>query len=621
MPENKLGESRRSHCVGNFGPGAIVEFRKDGAAISVVVGGLHYWDQYAKPGQLNGQQVTYERRLQTLLKVEGFRLPPVDPDADSNPKPKGYVPQYLAASRFPEWLQCPECQALRHSSKWQRAGIGDPRMYCRDCSDPDAKIYFYSVPARFIAACRHGHLQDFPWDVWVQHKPDCRSHGNLKLSQSEKAGLPGLILECVHCRSSRSMEGAFGKEIMGRIAVRCRGRQPWLGPNVEVDCTEVPRAMQRGASNTYFPVVSSALAIPPFTEAIQEQLNPFWADLSAQSQEDWPEMIRLLRLEQKLGLTKEQILEAARRSQKALESTDGRSIRREEYEKLSAPPTPGSNLEFDVRSESVPPALDWFFDHLVRVVRLREVRAQRSFTRIKPPSGELDDEDSPTLAPIRLGGRGNWLPAIEVRGEGIFLRFRLSSIEEWKSENPEVIKRASRINAAYAEAWHERYESPPPREITPTFLLVHSFAHALMRQLTLSCGYSSASLRERLYVSEDPEFPMSGLLIYTASADSDGSLGGLERQGRATIMDEIVPAAIHSSAWCSNDPLCIQDICTFSDPQNLAACHSCMMTPETSCEEFNVLLDRAALVGTPPDADGKRIEGFFDRLLDPLSSI
>jgi hypothetical protein len=110
---------------------------------------------------------------------------------------------------------------------------------------------------------------------------------------------------------------------------------------------------------------------------------------------------------------------------------------------------------------------------------------------------------------------------------------------------------------------------------------------------------------------------MTGLMIYTGTTDSDGSLGGLERQGKHGRINELVPAAISDMRWCSNDPLCIEDISTFSDAQNLAACHSCMMAPETSCEEFNVLLDRALLVGKPANP----ALGYFTAMLNPLSTI
>ncbi len=618
MPENKLGESRRSHCIGNFGPGAIVEFRPggaEGAAISTVVAGLECWDTFARPPGLKNPQVTYERRLQKYLGVDGFRLPPVDPDANAKTKPVGYVAKYLAAVRFPSWLQCPDCQVLKPASKWQSGPVGDPTLRCQDCSDPDNNRYVFVVPARFVVACRHGHLQEFPWDQWVRHGSKCKRSGRFKLTQSSKAGLAGLILECLDCHATQPMEGAFGKETMQNLGVPCIGWRPWLenAPRPTPKCTEVPRALQRGASNMYFPVVASALAIPPYTLEIQTRLNEHWARFQKKPPEDWPTIIDVLDLEEELGLSADEIIKQINDAMNSLEATDIPTIRWEEFAKLSTPVV-GDHVDFDVRHESIPPALDQYFDRIVRVVRLREVRALRGFTRIKPPSGELE-ADSPTLAPLHGGPPKDWLPAIEVRGEGIFLRLKESAVKDWERDHPIMAERAAEVNTAYESAWNERHETPPPRRITARFLLVHSLAHALMRQLTLSCGYSSASLRERLYVDEARN--MAGLLIYTATADSDGSLGGLERQGRATRMNEIIPAAVRAMQWCSNDPLCIQDVSTFSDAQNGAACHACMMAPETSCEEFNVLLDRATLVGTPDDKDA----GFFASLLSPLAGL
>lgn len=618
MPENKLGESRRSHCIGNFGPGAIVEFRPsggDGAAISTVIGGLDCWDAFARPAGLKNPQVTYERRLQKYLGVDGFRLPPIDPDADAKTKPYNYDPKYLAAFRFPNWLQCPNCQILKPAAKWQRGPVGDTTLRCQVCSDPDKDENVFVVPVRFVVACRHGHLQEFPWSQWVRHKPGCKGSDRLKLSQSGKAGLAGLILECLDCKAVQPMEGAFGKETLNNIGVGCAGWRPWLedAPRTPPTCTEVPRAMQRGASNIYFPVVASALAIPPFTQEIQTRLNEHWARFQKKPPEEWPNLIDALDLDEELGLTAAEIIQQVNDAMNALEATDIPAIRWEEFAKLSAPLI-GDHVDFDVRHEPIPPALDAYFDRLVRVVRLREVRALRGFTRIKPPSGELE-ADSPTLAPLFNGPRKDWLPAIEVRGEGIFLRLKESAVKQWEADHPVMTQRAAEVNIAYASVWNERHDTPPPRIITARFLLVHSLAHALMRQLTLSCGYSSAALRERLFVDEARE--MAGLLIYTATADSDGSLGGLERQGRSARINEILPAALHAIEWCSNDPLCIQDISNFSDSQNRAACHACMMAPETSCEEFNVLLDRATLVGLP----GDKAAGFFAPLLSPLADL
>ena len=126
--------------------------------------------------------------------------------------------------------------------------------------------------------------------------------------------------------------------------------------------------------------------------------------------------------------------------------------------------------------------------------------------------------------------------------------------------------------------------------------------------MALDAGYPAASLRERLYVGED----MRGFLVYTATTDSAGSLGGLGRAGRARQAREALPRPSRAAGWCSADPICVETRAQGADGLNLAACHACALLPETSCEEMNILLDRALLVGTPDDPT----LGFF---VDPLS--
>ena len=173
------------------------------------------------------------------------------------------------------------------------------------------------------------------------------------------------------------------------------------------------------------------------------------------------------------------------------------------------------------------------------------------------------------------------------------------------------MQRAQRVNRAWRIEWGRRYgEGEPSRWITPRYLLTHTFAHSLMRQLALECGYSSAALRERLYVS-DGDAGMAGLLIYTATSDSDGTLGGLQRQGESARIERAITMAIRAMEWCSSDPLCIEDMVGGGNGLLLAACHACVLAPETACEEYNRFLDRAMLVGLPSAPD----IGFFSPFL------
>jgi hypothetical protein len=235
------------------------------------------------------------------------------------------------------------------------------------------------------------------------------------------------------------------------------------------------------------------------------------------------------------------------------------------------------------------------------VKRLREVRALESFTRLLPPSPADARERRSPLSAERTG----WLPGIEVTGEGIFLHLREDDLRLWE-ERPAVRERAASLNDYYRRSFLER-EKDPDRVITARLVLVHTLAHVLINEWSLECGYPSSSLRERLYVSAD----MAGLLVYTATSDSAGSLGGLIAQAEEGRLDDTLLQALARSAWCSSDPLCIEADASGVDSLNLAACHACLLLPEVCCEERNLLLDRGLLVGVPEAAE----IGYFRQLL------
>ena len=150
--------------------------------------------------------------------------------------------------------------------------------------------------------------------------------------------------------------------------------------------------------------------------------------------------------------------------------------------------------------------------------------------------------------------------------------------------------------------------------LRPEFVLIHTFAHLLINQLAFECGYGSSSIRERIYCEKTSNnLGMTGVLIYTASGDSEGSLGGLVRQGTKGHIEDTIRDAIKNAAWCSSDPVCIQSLGQGPESLNLAACHNCALLPETCCECGNRLLDRGLIVGTL-DNNGSEI-GFFKDLL------
>ena len=292
----------------------------------------------------------------------------------------------------------------------------------------------------------------------------------------------------------------------------------------------------------------------------------------------------------------------------AQDSINTDNLRLEEYRQFTGGvAVQGLDREFEIRPQPLPQGLRPWFSRLVKVTRLREVRAMTGFTRIHPPGDSADTH----IAALSVTEGLDWLPAIEVRGEGIFLELDSSELATWETR-PSVVARAEVIDTRWKKEWADRHGegSLPPHEITPRFLLVHTFAHALMRQLTLDCGYSSTALRERLYVQTGAT-PMAGLLVYTATTDDDGTLGGLQREGDPVRIERSVKSALQAQTWCSSDPLCIENVLSGDDGLSLAACHSCVLSPETSCEEFNRFLDRAMLVGTPTEPSA----GFFVSLI------
>jgi hypothetical protein len=241
---------------------------------------------------------------------------------------------------------------------------------------------------------------------------------------------------------------------------------------------------------------------------------------------------------------------------------------------------------FGETHEPVEKAMDQLFEKVVLVNRLKEVRALVGFTRYKP--------DAEPVAPD-LGKGENFVPAVEVSGEGIFLSFDDAQLTRWESGSA-VNERVARLESRRASS----FLGTRVQRATPRFVLIHTFAHVLIRQLSFESGYPVASLRERVYAREAQEEggPQAGVLLYTAAGDIEGTLGGLVRMGEAPHMSRSILAALESSAWCSTDPICAESLGQGFAAMNLAACHACGLLPETSCQYANLLLDRGLLVGT-----------------------
>jgi hypothetical protein len=398
------------------------------------------------------------------------------------------------------------------------------------------------------------------------------------------------------------MQEAFMPDVIGGRS--CNGQKPWTAIRSE-PCGHAVRVLQRGASNLYFPIIRSSLLIPPWDDEIEGILGEWWPELEETIEEE--RRIRLRRWIERGTLSVPRHINTDTFVDYVLAHLERRTsiaesdLRAGEWQQIMNPLGKGSS-EFQVRMELVPSSLSQRIGSLTRVVRLRELRALIGFTRISSPPSE-EEEQSPSACSV-VDEKPTWYPATEVRGEGIYVGLDDTALREWENRE-DVLVRCERIHSAWVSEFRQRMltDAEPKRTITPRFLLTHALSHALMRQLSLECGYSSSSLRERLYVGTYG----AGFLIYTATSDADGTLGGLERLGRSHRFERTLGEAIHSLRWCSSDPLCIEGAMMASNACNNAACHACLLASETSCEEYNRFLDRALLVGMP----GNPAIGYF----------
>ncbi|WLI87842.1 DUF1998 domain-containing protein [Massilia sp. R2A-15] len=597
-----LGTVRRSQLVSTYSIGAIIDLEKG----SFMPMGLEDWEGATRQFSLT----ISEARLQAQLGVTHFRLPPVAAAIPGTRlvEEKPTVP----AVRFPLWHECPKCHRIgTEGSPFELAADGS-RLNCTACGKS-----VNTNPVRFVVACRKGHIDEFPWEWWAHrnHKAGiCKRPGLYLQSMGKSAALADLSVVCKACGAPPvSLGDAFSP---GSVNSVCGGSRPWLYDR-QSGCDAMPRVIQRGASNAYFPVVASALSIPPVSDAAFQIIEENWLTLGAVAAEAVTPVLESIAAHFDVAC---EILTAAYREKIKLDGgadqyTDSGS-RAEEYAALSSDrhdqPLGGHVPQFQNTVLDPPAALAGWFDVIGAVSRLREVRALAGFSRIEPYPVSAEriahEVTEGNIAPLSKTPR-SWLPAAEIRGEGIFLRFRAEAIARWLKDNPAIKARVAALESRSAAIAAERGYTRD-YTITAPLLLVHSFAHALIRQISIDCGYSSSALRERLYVAEPKgdHAAMNGLLVYTGSPDSEGSLGGLVRLADPAQLERIVQQTIRSSQWCGSDPVCLEgDPRQSGDRISGAACHCCLLVPETSCEKFNRELDRTMLVG---DADG-RWQGYF----------
>lgn len=605
--KTRVGELRPSQILMTFGVGSIVDLPH----ISVMVMGLEDWPSS------DYREITEERLLASVrnalgAQVKSLRSPPILPETDRFNRFEEQSLLGVPVAPFPRWLVCPHCRRLAPLSSNQFLLKADPfrpdrvRYVHENCRKP-GKLPT-AIPARFIVACKKGHLDDFPWVEFV-HKGKTNCHYKLMLVEVGPSGeAADIFVKCETCDTSRPMANAFDPS--QNALPSCRGRRPHLRDFDDEGCksengqSNEMAAMLQGASNSWFPIMLSLLSIPQSSNLLTQLVTDNWADLNDIEGEKEIAMLRRRNLLRAFGeYSDDELFAAIKSKQDEDESSEGDEVadlKTPEWEVFIDPDNAQRTKDFRLRKVKPPKKYAEYFDTVVLAERLREVRALIGFTRIESPGDYENPADFPADQRMSISRRKpEWVPSNEVRGEGIFFKFNESRLRKWASGVNDL---NGEFFAAH-KAWRSSRGLDPPEEGYPgiRFVVLHSFAHALIRQLSLECGYTAASLRERIYCREpggdEPE--MAGVLIYTAAPDSEGTLGGLVSLGEPAVLQRHLDQALDSMRLCSTDPLCSEHRANKDGlVLHAASCHACLFASETSCERGNRYLDRSVLVET-----------------------
>lgn len=449
-------------------------------------------------------------------------------------------------------------------------------------------------------------MDDFPWRWWV-HKGNTSCKGHIKTySIGNTSTLADMWVECT-CGAKRSLSGAMQKENLEGCG--CTGRHPFRPQTKKTKCNKPVIPSQRGASNVYFSVSRSAISIPPWINPLYNLLDEHLRQI-IDYKEDWGEE-GVAKVYNKYFADRYSRAEFDAALEKRLSNIkEFTEIKQMEYDAIThhADPAYQSNKKhFKAEEDPLPAPLQKYFKRVVRVTRLREVKVLIGFTRVDASDPDADADNQPNIVAISKGREEKWLPAAEVNGEGVFIEFNKDTLKQWLQT-----KGVKEISKLYENSYKEFCKQ---KNWTVTFLrnavytMMHTFSHLLIKQMAMSSGYSSAAIRERIYYSDT----MSGILLYTGSADKEGSLGGLVELGNIDKLEWLMRDAFQEALLCTNDPECMNSL-PAGDNSNGAACHSCCMISETACENGNRMLDRGLVV---PIA-GREDQSFFKDLVADL---
>lgn len=599
------GQIRRSQIVTTFGPGALVDLVEH----SGIVAGLEHWGNPEKAG--SGFEEVHEPRLLAKLAARGVKrlyTPPTLPTDE-----EGTVG--ITVWEFPQWFLL---QPDAVEERWDASQTVRSRQMIHRSSFTGSKYGKRdAVPIRFVQACRYGHVSDVDWGAFV-HRGETGCQGDLWFDEGGSTGdFAELYVRCASCKLFRALAQARPRKDRpdDMPLGACEGCEPWLGPLEwkgkagscppagETSGRKIAnRLLMRSATNAYFAETDTVISIPEQRSLLDEGVASNWTD-ALEKVDTLDDLRQVRRWNPKVAAALSThpddvvVLKAIQR-RRTTPTTAPTSRKGPEIIKLLSDDLGVDLPESDFFATEVPlpdprPEVLRDVSRVLAVHRLREVMALVGFTRLEPPVRDQDGSLDLGVRRARISRNAAWLPAVENRGEGIFVAFRNKAIEDWLAEAA-VVARTGQLEAGI-EAWKASHQGVPVRFPGVAYVMLHSLAHLLITAVSLECGYAASAIKERVYAGPEGY----GILLYTSTPDAEGTLGGLA--SAAHKLEKHLSAALAYGALCSNDPVCAQHAPESAVEERFfhgAACHGCLLVAEPSCEWRNEHLDRALLVPT-----------------------
>jgi hypothetical protein len=625
MPKYILSQTRKM-LTAHGGVGSILETSKGALIVEqfdkwkFFSDGSRIFDQdefIIEDNRLLKRLQVHFKQLQKFIRVPTNIANPYIQD-DSVPQDEKKV---ASAKYFPEWMYCPNCERFKHINdwwkfwhqtlqKWNEPNPGEKfiKPKCYHCFDEaktkkKKKKYYELEQVRFIMTAPNGEIRDLPWEYWNRAEKNVKEEdedgGNIRINWAEK---------CCDNQDLRYLRSETFADLAG-IRIKCmnkdckaNGREVTLaglfGLRIGKDKEKQFKPVIRTSNSVYYPLCINSIYLPKKNQEIKQDDKATIRNLLASGVSK--EIIYTTFQNRYDKQTIDDFVEE--KDEATFESEI--QYRLKEYKFILEHPNykEEQNSKLTYENQVTDTLSEFGISTLIKVKRLKLTTVQTAFTRQEPFDKDifLRDGDNQSLIKIKytssLGPNTKYLLATESFGEGIFIDLDKTKVDKWfdnhYNDTPAFKERIDILQDRISQSEFIQKTKFSDKKHLAKFVLVHTLSHLLVKELEFLCGYAATSLNERLFIDSNN---MQGVLLYTI-AGSEGSYGGLISHSDPTSFKKILESALFRSKDCASDPVCYHSDGQGIGGMNLAACYSCTLLPETSCEEYNSFLDRVLLI-------------------------